>query len=135
MTSPTPPPLPSAGRRISVTLLAALPWPLVLFQFVTILDGYDKLFRQFHLQLDSFTALLLNISAWVRRHLELAFGIAVVLTIVSMLIVHTIYLAPVRRNRRVAILTFVFGVPCAVFVLAWVGVLGTHSRLVEGLNK
>ncbi len=135
MTSPIPPTLPSAGRRISVTLLAALPWPIVLFQFVTILAGYDKLFRQFQLRLDSFTALLLNVSAWVRRNLELAFVVAAALTIGSMVVVHTTYLAPMRRNRRLAILAFVFGVPCAVFVLAWVGVIGTHSRLVEGLNK
>ena len=34
-----------------------------------------------------------------------------------------------------AVLLFVFGLPCLVFALAWLGVLNTHRTLVEGLRK
>src|SRR5947209_15747908 len=99
MTAPAPPP-PSAGRRMAVTLLAALPWPAVLFQFVTVLGGYDKLFRQFNVPVNDVVAILLNVSAWTRRHLEAAFGIAFVLMVVSMVAAHTTFLAPMSRRRR-----------------------------------
>jgi type II secretory pathway component PulF len=133
MTVPTP--LPSAGRRIAVTLLALLPWPMVLFQYLTVLPGYDKLFRDFHLQLNSFTALLLNVSGWARRNSLGAFAIVFVLTMVSMLTAHTVHLSAMSRRRRATILLFVFGVPCLIFALTWLGVLGTHRTLVEGLSK
>src|SRR4051794_20807068 len=119
-------PAPSPARRRAVTLLAALPWPAVLFQFLAVLPGYDKLFREMGLKVDSFTGMLLNVSAWVQRHIVVAFLGVFVLMAVSVLTAHTVQTAELPRNRRVAILLFVFGVPCLVFALAWVGVLNTH---------
>jgi type II secretory pathway component PulF len=133
MTAPTP--LPSAGRRVAVTLLATMPWPMVLFQYLTVLPGYDKLFRDFHLKLNGLTSLMLDVSGWTRRNSLAAFAIVFALTIVSMLTAHTVHLAPMSRRRRATILLFVFGVPCLAFVLTWLGVFVTHRTLVEGLNK
>ena len=45
--------VPSPNRRRAVTLLAALPWPAVLFQFLAVLPRYDKMFREFGLQVRS----------------------------------------------------------------------------------
>lgn len=128
-------PVPSPARRRAVSLLAALPWPAVLFQFVAVIPRYDKLFREFQLKVDDFTAVLLNVSAWTRRNVMVAFVIAFALMAVSVLSAHTVQSIDLPRSRRAAILLFVFGVPCLVFVLAWVGVVGTHRTLVEGLRK
>src|SRR4051812_15270526 len=110
--SAAPTPLPSPARRRAVALLAALPWPVVLFEFLAVLPRYDKVFRQFGLKVDDFTAVLLNISAWVGRNVPAAFAIAFALMGVSVLAAHPVQTPEVPRNRRAAVLLFVFGVPC-----------------------
>jgi type II secretory pathway component PulF len=127
--------VPSPARRRAVTLLAALPWPVVLFQFLTILPGYDKIFREFHWKVDDFTGLLLNVSSWLQRNSLAAFLNAFGLMAVSVATVHTVQSVDLPRRRRFAILLFVFGFPSLVFVVAWVGVLTTHRTLVENLNR
>jgi hypothetical protein len=127
--------VPSPSRRRAVTLLAALPWPLVLFQFLVALPRYDKMFREFGLKIDDFAALLLNVSAWVRNHYLLAGLITFGLMAASMFTAHTVQSFEMPAKRRAAILLFVFGVPCLVFGLAWLGVLNTHRTLVEGIKK
>jgi type II secretory pathway component PulF len=127
--------VPSPNRRRAVTLLAALPWPAVLFQFLAVLPRYDKMFREFGLKLDDFTAVLLNASAWVRAHFLIALAGALGLMAVSVFAAHTVQSVDLPRNRRAAVLLFVFGVPCLVFGLAWLGVLNTHRTLVEGMRK
>ena len=127
--------VPSPARRIAVTLLAALPWPAVLFQFLVVLPRYNKLFRDFQIKVDDFTAVLLNVSAWVHRNLIVAFAIAFALMGVSVVAAYTAQSVEMPRARRAATLLFVFGVPTLVFVLAWVGVLSTQRTLVEGLRK
>jgi hypothetical protein len=57
------------------------------------------------------------------------------LVAVSVITAHTVQSAAVPLARRAAALLFVFGLPCLVFALAWVGVLHTHRTLVEGLRK
>src|SRR5262245_34269983 len=127
--------VPSPARRLAVTLLAALPWLIVLFQFLTILPAYDRMFRRFGLKVDDFTAVLLNASQWLVRHTVVAFCLTFALVGVSVLAAHTVQSADAPRGRRAAILVFVFGFPCLVFVMAWLGVLNTHRTLVEGLQK
>ena len=133
MAGPSQPPSPA--RRLAVTLLAALPWPVVLFQFLAVLPAYDKLFRQFGLKVDDLTALLLNTSRWLQRNVVAAFALTLALMAVSVVTAHAVQTAHLPRGRRAAVLVFVFGIPCLVFGLAWLGVLGTHRTLVEGLRK
>jgi type II secretory pathway component PulF len=128
-------PVPSAGRRLAVTLLAAMPWPVVLFQFGAILPRYDKLFRDFNLKVDDFTGMLLNVSAWLQRNVLLGFAATLVLMGISVAAAYTVQSSDLSRGRRAAILLVVFGVPTLVFVLAWVGVVNTHRTLVQGLQK
>ena len=132
--SAPPAPNPTPARR-AVALLAALPWPLVLFQFLAVLPRYDRVFRQFNLQVDSFTGMLLNVSAWVQKYVVVAFVGVFVLMATSVVTAHTVQSSDLPRGRRAAVLVFVFGLPCLVFALAWLGVLNTHRTLVEGLRK
>ena len=126
--------LPSPAQRRAVTLLATLPWALVLFQFLLILPRYDRLFRDFGLKAPDLTGLVLIISAWVRAHIFLSFLITFALMGISVGVAHVVQTTPMARGRRLLFLLIVFGMPCLVFVLAWVGVIVTHRRLVEGLN-
>jgi hypothetical protein len=41
----------------------------------------------------------------------------------------------VSRRTRVLVLLAAFGVPCALFAVAWLGVDVAHRRLDEGLSK
>jgi hypothetical protein len=132
---PAATPDPPAARRAVVAVLALLPWALVLFDVLLVLPRYDKLFRQYGLKLDSLTQFLLDLSAWVRAHVFLAFVMTFALMGVSVGAAYAVQAARVSRARRLLLLTVVFAVPCAVFVLAWVGVMGTHRTLVEGLRK
>ena len=127
--------VPPPARRRAVTLLAALPWPLVLFQFLVSLPRYDKIFREFGLKVDDFTAVLLNLSSWLRNHFLVAFLITFGLMTASVFTAHTVQSIDLPGRRRAAILLFVFGVPCLLFGLAWLGVLNTHRTLVEGMRK
>jgi type II secretory pathway component PulF len=127
--------VPSPARRRAVTLLAALPWPAILFQFLVSLPRYDKVFREFGLTVDAFTAVLLNVSAWLRDHFLVAFAITFGLMALSVFAAHTVQSVELPGRRRAAVLLFVFGVPCLVFGLAWLGVLNTHRTLVEGMRK
>src|SRR5829696_6476463 len=110
-------PVPSPARRRLVTLLAALPWPLILFQFLVSLPRYDKIFREFGLKVDSFTAVLLNVSGWLRDHFLVAFLLTFGLMAASVFTAHTVQSVDLPGRRRAAILLFVFGVPCLVFGL------------------
>ena len=115
--------------------MAVLPWPIVLFQFLFILPGYDRLFREYGLKVDSITGLLLNVSAWLWANNLPAFLIAFVLMGLSIGTAHMVQSASVSRVRRVAILLFVFGVPSGVFLATWMSVQNTHRTLVEGLRR
>jgi type II secretory pathway component PulF len=128
-------PVPSPARRRLVAALALLPWALLLFEFLLVLPRYDQLFRQYGLTLDSLTRFLLDVSAWVRAHAFLTFLITFALVGVSVGTAYGIQTARVSRARRLLILAAVFAVPCALFVLSWVGVLHTHRTLVEGLKR
>lgn len=127
--------VPSPARRRAVTLLAALPWAAVLFQFVAVLPRYDRLFREFGLKVDDVTAVTLNLSAWLRNHFLVAGLLTFGLMAASVFAAHTVQSVDLPGRRRAAVLLFVFGVPCLVFGLAWLGVLNTHRTLVEGMRK
>src|SRR5262245_31073841 len=127
--------LPSPARRRTVTFLAVLPWPLILFQFLFTLPRYEKMFREYGLKISDFTALLFDIAAWVHDHMFLAFGFTFLFTGLSVVTADVVQTRSVSKSRRLLVLLVVFGLPCLLFVLSWLGVLGTHRRLVEGLNK
>ena len=112
-----------------------LPWMLVLFQYLLILPRYDRLFRQFNLDVDDFADLLIKISEWVRANVLAAFLITFVLMTVNVAVTVVAQSPRISRKRRILMLFLAFTIPCFLFVLTWVGVESTHSRLVEGLNK
>lgn len=126
---------PSPARRRVVALLALVPWPLVLFQLLFVLPRYDRLFREFGLKVSGLAQLSLDVSLWAHRHLLLAFLITFVLMGLSFGTATWVQSSAGSRGRRVLVLLVVFGVPCGLFVLAWVGVLGAHRTLVEGLDR
>ena len=140
-TSPAnPPPRSGEGgsspaRRRAVTLLAVLPWPVVLFQYLFVLPRYDHLFRESGLKVDDLTGLALNVSAWLRTRTLLAFAITFVLMAITVGTAHAVQSAPLSRRRQAAFLLFVFGIPVLVFLLTWLTVENTHRTLVEGLRK
>jgi type II secretory pathway component PulF len=108
---------------------------LLLFEFMLVLPRYDKLFREHHLKVPSHTDLLLTIGHWVENHVLAAFLITFALMGVSFGLAHTAQTTAMSRRRRLLILLVVFGLPCLVFILAWVGVETTHRTLVEGLKR
>lgn len=128
-------PLPSAGRRRMVALMAVLPWPVVLFQFLLVVPRYAKLFRDFRFDVPPATRLLIDVSTWTRGHTLLAFSITSILTFASVIVAQTVQSRPLSRRTRALILLAVFGLPCLLFVATWLGVWNTHRTLVEGLNR
>jgi type II secretory pathway component PulF len=126
---------PSPSRQRIITLISILPWALVLFEFLFVLPRYDRLFRQFKLQLDDFTQLLIKISAWIAANVLLSFLITFVLMGVNVAVSVVAQSPKVSRRRRIWLLLLAFGVPCLAFAITWVGVEITHRRLVEGLQR
>ncbi|HKB03435.1 MAG TPA: hypothetical protein VKD90_14525 [Gemmataceae bacterium] len=118
-----------------MTLLAAFLWPVVLFQYLFILPGYDKLFRAYNLKVDDLTDRLLNLSAWLRGRGLVAFAITFALMAVSVGVTHAVQTAPLSRRRRAAVLLIVFAVPCLVFLFTLLTVENTKRTLFEGLRK
>src|SRR3954470_19959258 len=98
--------VPSPARRRAVALLAALPWPVLLFQFLAILPRYDRLFRESQLPVGDLAGLLLNVSRWAQRNVAVAFALALVLMAVSVAAAHTVQTTDLPRTRRAAILLF-----------------------------
>lgn len=128
-------PLPSAGRRRMVALMAVLPWPVVLFQFLLVVPRYAKLFNDIGLKLPPATSFLIDVSNWTRGHTLLAFSITSILTFASVIVAQTAQSWPMSRRNRALVLLAVFGFPCLLFGLTWLGVWSTHRTLVEGLNR
>lgn len=140
MTSFTNPPLPSreggsVSRQRLVTLLAILPWALLLFQFLFVLPRYERIFRQFAFKVDDYTSLLIRISEWSRSHALIAFLITFVAMIVNVVASVLIQTKMSTKKRRATALLIIYGVPCVLFLLAWVGVLATHRRLIGELQN
>jgi hypothetical protein len=129
------PALTTPGRQAFITLLAALPWILVLSQFLLVIPRYERMFREHGLKLTPFTALLIDISAWARSHVLFALALTIVLVFATVGAVVAVQAGLVSRRIRSLVLLLAFGVPCGLFILSWVGVMGTHRTLVEGLNK
>jgi type II secretory pathway component PulF len=115
--------------------MAVLPWPMILFQYLFILPRYDKLFHQYKVSVDGWTALCLNVSAWVRNFSVFAFIVTIMLTACCVMTANFVLTLPFSRRRRNLFLLLSFGLPCALFILSWLGVLATHSKLVEGLQR
>jgi hypothetical protein len=135
MSAAPPPPPPSPARRRAVTFLAALLWPAVLIEYLLILPGYDKQFREYGLKIDDLTGMVLNVSAWLRARTFLAFAITFVLMAITVGTAHAVQSASLSRRRQAAFLLFAFGVPFLLFLLTWLTVDHTHRTLVEGLKK
>lgn len=125
----------SSRRRLTVTLLAPVPWAVLLFQLLLIVPRHAKLFAEFGIQLPPLTGLVLDASAWVRGHLFLAVLETVVGMGVSVGLARAVMTDRVSRRTRTLVLLGAFGVPCLLFVLAWLGVGEAHRRLDEGLSK
>jgi hypothetical protein len=126
---------PSRAHRLAVTLLAALLWPVVLFQYLFVLRGYDKLFRAYNLKVDDLSGRVLNLSAWLRARSFVAFAITFLLMAVTVGAVYAVQTAPLSGRRRAAVLFLIFAVPCLVFLVTLLTVENTKRTLFEGLRK
>jgi hypothetical protein len=133
--SPADPPPPSAVRRVTVTLLAAVPWPLILFQLLYVVPRYTQMFRAHGLKPTGSTQLLLDLSMWANAHPFVSGQLTVVLAAGCAAVAYLAQSPRRSRNTRTLLLLAVFAVPCGLFVLTWVGVEGTRRTLVEGLHK
>jgi F0F1-type ATP synthase membrane subunit c/vacuolar-type H+-ATPase subunit K len=127
--------LPSPGRRRAVTLLAILPWTLLLFEFLLIVPRYKKVFDEFGLKVAGLVEGIFLVSGWVQRHVVVAVLLTLLLTAISVGLAHAVQIIPVSRTRRLFVLFLVFAVPCLLFLLAWLGMFWTDRKLAEGLQR
>lgn len=128
-------PLPSPARRRAVSLLVIFPWILLLFQFALMLPRYNKLFHEHNLKLSPLTTIVLDVSTWVQKYLLLAFLIVFACMGISIGIAHAIQSREMSGGRRLLVLLLVFGLPCGLFAVSWLGVWNTHRTLIEGLQR
>jgi len=127
--------LPSPRRRRAVTLLAILPWVLVLFQLLLVVPRYKRLFDEFGLKVSGSVELILFASGWVQRHILFAFLFTFLLIAGSVGLAHYVQTTPVSKSRRLIVLLLVFAVPCALFLLVWLGMYSTERKLAEGFQR
>jgi type II secretory pathway component PulF len=127
--------VPSSARRLTVTVLAIFPWVLLLFQFLFVLPRYRKIYNELGLKLPRSAELSFDVSAWINRHIAMAYLATLTLIGVSVGAAYAVQMTPFSRSRRLLVLLLVFAIPCALFVASWLGVLSTQRRLAEGLNK
>jgi type II secretory pathway component PulF len=125
----------SSRRRLTLTLLAVVPWAVLLFQFLFVLPRQAKFFAEMGLKLPGWTALVLDVSHWLSS--RPLFAVAATLGGVTFSSGLTQLSAAHRvspRTRTLLLLT-AFGVPVVLFGLAWLGVDVVHRRLDEGQSK
>jgi hypothetical protein len=127
--------LPSPARRRAVTLLAILPWILLLFEFLLIVPRYKKVFDEFGLKVAGLVDGIFLVSGWVQRHVVVAVLLTLLLTAISVGLAHAVQIIPVSRTRRLFVLFLVFAVPCLLFLLVWLGMFWTDRKLAEGLQR
>jgi type II secretory pathway component PulF len=127
--------LPSPGRRRAVTLLAVLPWVLVLFQLLLVVPRYKKLFDEFGLKVSGTVELILSMSGWVQKHVLFAFLVTFLLIGGTVGLAHYVQTTPVSKSRRLIVLLLVFAVPCVLFLLVWLGMFLTERKLAEGFQR
>jgi len=127
--------VPSPARRLTVTGLAIFPWLLLFFQFLFVLPRYRKIYNELGLKLPRSAELSFDVSAWINRHIVIAYLVTLALIGVSVGAAYAVQTTPVSRSRRLLVLFLVFAIPCLLFIASWLGVLDTQRRLAEGLNK
>jgi hypothetical protein len=127
--------VPSPGRRRAVTLLAILPWTLLLFEFLLIVPRYKKVFDEFGLKVVGLVEGIFIVSGWVQRHVLFAFLLTLAMTSFSVGLAHGVQSTPVSKSRRQFVLFLVFAVPCLLFLLVWLGMFWTDRKLAEGLQR
>src|SRR5262245_43335672 len=111
----------SARRRLTVTLLAPVPWAVLPFQLVLIVPRNGKLFAQYGIKVPDLTQVVLDVSAWATNHLGLAFLVTFLGMGVSVGLAQAVQTERVSRRTRILVLLAAFGVPCVLFALAWLG--------------
>jgi type II secretory pathway component PulF len=93
------------------------------------------MYREYGLKLPDGTQYLLELSRWVQAHSILAIVLTMALTAASVFAANGVLTVRWSRLRRNLVLLVLFGVPCVLFVVSWLGVLSTQSKLIEGLHK
>lgn len=128
-------PLPSSARRRAVTLLAAMPWVLLFLQFALMAPRYDKLLREHSVKVPSHTQTFLDGATWVQKYPLPTFLIVFACMGISIGIAHAVQSREMSGGRRRLVLFLVFGPPCGLFAVSWLGVWNTHRTLIEGLQR
>ncbi|HJZ91760.1 MAG TPA: hypothetical protein VKE40_12870 [Gemmataceae bacterium] len=127
--------VPSPARRLAVTFLAPFPWAIFFFQLLLIVPRSARLFAEAGLKLPALTQVLADVSGWARGHLVATVTVAIAFLGMSMVAAYGAQTANLSRARRVALLLLIFGLPTALFIVAWVGVQVPQSRLAEGFAR
>jgi type II secretory pathway component PulF len=127
--------LPSPARRRAVTLLAVLPWVLVLFQLLLVVPRYKKLFDEFRLKVSGSVELIFVVSGWIQRHVLFSFFFTFLLIAGSVGFAHYVQSTAVSKSRRLIVLVLVFAIPCVLFLLVWLGMFSTERKLAEGFQR
>ena len=125
----------SPARRIAVTLLAPVPWAVLLFELLVVVPRYVKQFDLVHFQPPRLTAAIFDFTRLARANILLTFLAAFVVMVLSVVVTHRVQGAKRTTARRWLVLSFVFGVPVALFALIWVGVELPYRKLAEGMAR
>jgi type II secretory pathway component PulF len=100
-----------------------------------VVPRYKKLFDEFGLKVSGTVELILTASGWVQKHVLFAFLVTFLLIGSSVGPAHYVQTAPVSKSRRLIVLLLVFAVPCAIFLLVWLGMFSTERKLAEGFQR
>ena len=125
----------SPARRIAVTLLAPVPWAVLLFELLVVVPRYVQQFDLVHFQPPRLTAAIFDFTRLARANILLMFLAVFALMVLSVVVTHRVQGAKWTKARRWLVLSFVFGVPVALFALMWVGVELPYRKLAEGMAR
>ena len=127
-------PQSNASKRL-VSLLAPVPWALLFFELLLIVPRYEKHFSRYGLRPTGLVQSILEVGRWMADHALVAFSLTFVLIAVSIGTTILLQSAAISKRLRYLALLVVFGIPCTLFAIVWVGIDQTQRRLEEGLNR
>lgn len=125
----------SPHRRRTLAMLCILPWFLLLMQYLVVLPRYDRLFRDHRIRQGDVGQFLADTGRLAARYPGGAVLIAVAAIAMSVTWVFAADARSIRPRVRKTILSLVFGLPTALFLLTWVGVAMMHRTLIDALER
>jgi type II secretory pathway component PulF len=127
--------VPSRSSRLLVAVLAAVPWLMLGTQWFLVLPRFARLFDQFGLQLPLLPHLLMVLVRLAGEYFLIVGWFFLMGVMLSVTGVFRLMRQDLPAKTRNLLLSLVFALPVAVFLLSWVGVAGPYSKLMEGLGR